>query len=183
LQQPDNQAFAKNLLGLEDLVIPGADSRDKQLVEINELLAATPIPDIQGFAAAMQQWQGAAPQAQATGQQAPPPPTQQQFQSSSISVDADFDMHAVEFAEVQTFVNSPDGQKAKAQNPLGFANVRLHGLEHKKAMDAQQAEQQSPPEKKLPRETINFKDMPPAGQAQMAAQAGITLPSQQQQTV
>ena len=190
LQQPDNQAFAKNLLGLEELVIPGADSRDKQLVEINELLAATPIPDIQGYSAALQQWKAAqqtfvAPTSQNRDvghpHSYPPPPSQQQFQSSSIPVDADFDMHEVEFAEVQTFVNSPDGQKAKAQNPLGFANVRLHGLEHKKAMEAQQAEQQQPPAKKPPQESINFKDMPPEGQAQMAAQVGITLPSQQQQ--
>jgi len=186
LQQPDNQAFAKNLLGLEELVIPGADSRDKQLVEINELLAATPIPDIQGYSAALQQWKAArqtsvVPTSQSRDVGHPAPPSQQQFQSSSIPVDADFDMHEVEFAEVQTFVNSPDGQKAKAQNPLGFANVRLHGLEHKKAMEAQQAQQQQPPAKKPPQESINFKDMPPVGQAQMAAQAGIALPPQQQQ--
>lgn len=173
LQQPDNQAFAKNLLGLEELVIPGAESRDKQLTEISELLAATPIPDIQGFSQAMQQWEAAAQQAQAAAQQAPPPPSQQQFQTSSIPVDADFDLHQVEFAEVQTFVNSPDGQKAKAQNTLGFANVRLHGLEHKKAMQAQQ----TPPQDK-PSETIAFKDLPPAGQIQMAAQAGLQLSPQ-----
>lgn len=170
LQEPNNQAFAKNLLGLEELVIPGADARDKQLTEISELLAATPIPDIQGFQQAMQQWQMAIQQAQAAGQQPPPQPLQQQFQTSSISVDAEFDMHAVEFAEVQTFVNSPDGQKAKAQNPMGFSNVRLHGLEHKKAMGAQQ----QPPQEK-PSETIAFKDLPPEGQIQMAAQAGLQL--------
>jgi len=43
LTEPANLAYIKNVLGLTEMVIPGEDSRNKQLREIQQLLAAAPI--------------------------------------------------------------------------------------------------------------------------------------------
>jgi len=44
LADPANVGFVKSLLGLSDLVVPGEDSRNKQLREIDLLLAGAPTP-------------------------------------------------------------------------------------------------------------------------------------------
>jgi hypothetical protein len=43
LAEPANIGYIKNVLGLTELVIPGEDSRNKQLREIQQLLASAPI--------------------------------------------------------------------------------------------------------------------------------------------
>jgi hypothetical protein len=43
LTEPANVGYIKNVLGLTELVIPGEDSRNKQLREIQQLLASAPI--------------------------------------------------------------------------------------------------------------------------------------------
>jgi len=43
LTEPANLGYIKNVLGLTELVIPGEDSRNKQLREIQQLLASAPI--------------------------------------------------------------------------------------------------------------------------------------------
>jgi hypothetical protein len=43
LVEPANLGYIKNVLGLTELVIPGEDSRNKQLREIQQLLASAPI--------------------------------------------------------------------------------------------------------------------------------------------
>ena len=43
LTEPANIGYIKNVLGLTELVVPGEDSRNKQLREIQQLLASTPI--------------------------------------------------------------------------------------------------------------------------------------------
>jgi len=43
LTEPANLGYIKNVLGLTEMVIPGEDSRNKQLREIQQLLASTPI--------------------------------------------------------------------------------------------------------------------------------------------
>jgi len=43
LTEPANIGYIKNVLGLSELVIPGGDSRNKQLREIQQLLASAPI--------------------------------------------------------------------------------------------------------------------------------------------
>jgi len=43
LTEPANLGYMKNLLGLAELVVPGEDSRNKQLREIQQLLASAPI--------------------------------------------------------------------------------------------------------------------------------------------
>ncbi|MGC2887506.1 MAG: hypothetical protein WB627_00450, partial [Candidatus Acidiferrum sp.] len=43
LAEPANIGYIKNVLGLSELVVPGEDSRNKQLREIQQLLASAPI--------------------------------------------------------------------------------------------------------------------------------------------
>jgi hypothetical protein len=180
LSLPDNLALGKQMWGLQDLTLPEEDSRDKQLEEIDELLEATPIPDEEAFNAAMQQWQQQDQASQANVQPGQPPPApvpapnQTDFQKSSVPIDVEYDDHGAEYDEVVTFVNSKDGRRMKLAKPLGFENVRLHGLEHKKAMQAAQA----PPQGKPASMSINFKDVPPAAQLQMLSQEGIRVGAQ-----
>jgi len=96
---------------------------------------------------------------------------------STVPIDPDFDDHASEFETCLSFINSPKGRKMKngsEQEKAGFANVRLHATEHKAIID----KNQKGPQGKPPSESIQFKDMPPDGQVQMAAQAGIKLDPQ-----
>ena len=159
LSGPDNFRMLKQYIGLDELKIPGADSSSKQLWEIQQLLksgpqAPMPVPNPQ------------------TGQPVVNPLNNQPLMTppqSTVPIDPIYDNHAIEFQEVVTWINSESGRTAKITNPEGFANVRLHGIEHQKAMTA------PPPPTKPPSESINFKDLPPAGQIQMAGEAGIKL--------
>jgi len=170
---------------LPDLEIPGADSEEKQLSEIKELLAATPIPNMQ----ARQAYQAQVLTAQATGQAPPPPPNPMQMLSPSVPIDEEFDDHAAEYAACKDWINSSVGQQAKRENQDGFLNVRLHALQHQAQMQkAQQAQVQQAMlpqlilekakhsgQAKSPSETINFKDLGPSGRLQVAAQAGLDI--------
>ena len=49
LQHPENMKVLKDLLGLDDLAIPGDTSRDKQWREIIQLLEEMPIETEEGF--------------------------------------------------------------------------------------------------------------------------------------
>lgn len=172
LTQPDNMAFGRQMLGLEDLVIPQADSRNKQLAEIAEMQAQRPLPNP---ALPAPQAPGApAPNVPVSGAQAPapapagppPPPL-----VSSVPIDPEFDDHATELAECTRWINSAEGQAAKVQSPDWFADVRLHALEHKAALQANQAQ----PEVDKPKVQINYTDLPVPGQIQAAQQAGIQI--------
>lgn len=132
LAHPDNQALGKDLIGLEDLVIPDADSRDKQLKEIAELLKILPIPDQEK----MQEVATIAKLGEATGNPVPPPDPEKLLQSS-VPIDPIFDNHMVEFEECKRWINSKEGQKAKEDNQDGFENVRLHAIAHQQQMQAQ----------------------------------------------
>lgn len=134
LQHPDNQAVARDLIGIEGFTISSAESRDKQLAEIDEMIKGPgPMPN----PAAPQAAQGMLAAAR-TGEQ-PPAPVAPEV--SSIPIDPEYDDHAVEFAEVQRFLNSPEGQKLKSEQPPQFQDIRLHGLEHKAAGQAQMIQQ------------------------------------------
>jgi len=52
----------------------------------------------------------------------------------SIPVDELLDDHAAELAEIRRWASSDAGQIARAQNPLGFANVRAHAAAHQAAL-------------------------------------------------
>jgi len=140
--EPANLGEVKRTLGMKDIVIPGEDSRNKQLREIAMLMQGQPIQAMDEM-----------------GQPA---------MQSTVPIQA-LDRHDVEFEECKRWANSEAGQAARMQNPAGFANVEAHAGEHQKQL------QQQDEAKKPPSESINFKDLPPDGKAQMAQQAGIAL--------
>jgi len=173
-----NMMLAKDKAGLPEMVIPGADSSEKQLGEIQILLQSGPEPNPQ-FEEAQQQIQAAAQAAQAGGIAIPPEAAQmaqQQLQQipqlvSTVPV-GKLDKHAEEMNEIETYANSSEGIREKASNAPGFKNVETHYDEHAAALKAQQA---PPPQAKGPSESINFKDLPTDGKVQLAAKGGLTL--------
>ena len=150
LEDPTNVRIVRDLIGLEDIVDPREDPEVKQLSEIDQMLQEPPVPNMEGMAQhAMIEQQAA----QTTGLPVPPPKPEAVLKSS-VDIDPDYDNHMVEFQTVVSWINSPEGQKAKVENPSGFMNVRLHGLAHKALLQAQMAPPPMP--------------MPPPGKAKQA---------------
>jgi hypothetical protein len=115
LTSPRNQVLAKKYIGLTDMEIPDADSWNKQMMEIAQLLVEPMTETLQ-------------PQPGPLTGQVTMVPTP----ASSIPIDQDYDNHEAEFLTVTLWINDMSkGQKAKATNPDGFQNVRQHGLEHR----------------------------------------------------
>jgi hypothetical protein len=136
---PENQELGKQLMGLEDLELPGADARDKQLEEIDELLKTAPIPPDPMEVEQAQEMAGAMVGLNAHGIPTPPPQPPP-GPKPSVPVDPDFDLHQYEFEVCHDWLNSPDRRKQEAEGNLaGVENVKLHALEHKKFMVMQQA--------------------------------------------
>ena len=124
MMDPNNLYLGKKNIDLQGLEIPGSDSRDKQLWEIQQLLKTPPEMPMPG---------------------AINPQTMQPMQpTSTITPDMLYDDQAVEFQTVKDWVNSEDGRTAKMTNPEGFMNVWLHGKEHQDMMKQQQMEQMAP---------------------------------------
>lgn len=121
LHEPDNLRFIQSIMGVTELEIPGADSRDKQLREIEQLLKSAPQaavgPD------------GITPQ-----------------MKSTVPVNLVFDDHAVEISAAKRWANSAAGEQAKIENPEGFANVQHHTVEHIQALGQGQSQQKPPSE-------------------------------------
>jgi hypothetical protein len=90
---------------------------------------------------------------------------------STVPIDPDVDDMASMIQTTKDWANSNDGIKAKATNQPGYLNV----ITQMKEREAFMAQQQQAPQQKPPSESINFKDLPPDGQVEMAGQAGIKL--------
>jgi len=138
LTEPANLGYIKNVLGLTEMVIPGEDSRNKQLREIQQLLASAPIVVSMAESAAAHAAPGLSP-ASGVGEQDAAPKggaTQGTLVLPSVPVDALLDDHAVEFEECKRWANSEAGQSAHMTNPAGFANVRAHAEAHLRALNA-----------------------------------------------
>jgi hypothetical protein len=133
LTEPANMGYIKNVLGLTELVIPGEDSRNKQLREIQQLLASAPIVLSLHASGAMHIEPAAGDGTPAAAANAATIP----LVLPSVPVDELLDDHAVEFEECKRWANSEAGQAAHMTNPAGFANVRAHAEAHLRAMKQQ----------------------------------------------
>ena len=162
LSDPENIGFIKSVFGLEELSVPGEDAREKQLREITQLLASVPIVvpvTVQvpgrnegsfGATAASRETRDAkdAPQDDGKPEMGSAQPSGGIMPSSethivelpSVPIDDLLDDHAAELAEVRRWASSDAGQIARAQNPLGFANVRAHAAAHQAAIARQGAQ-------------------------------------------
>lgn len=173
LSLPKNMKLAKDAIGLTDFDIPQSDSVDKQLGEIEILMKSGPMPNpkvVEAMQQAAEMAKGGAPpeamqQVMQLIQGVPP-------QVSSYPIEPGVDDDAVHADTCKEFLNSPKGRKMKNGSPedqAAYANIVLHMKEHQANVQA------PPPQNKPVNEQISFKDLPPDGQAQMAAQAGIKL--------
>jgi hypothetical protein len=163
LTEPANIGYIKNVLGLSELVVPGEDSRNKQLREIQLLLASAPIvismhPSGVAHVGTPQNAsrddgvgatvgprssddggaaEGGASPSRTGGSRDELPVANQQPQTlalPSVPVDQLLDDHSVEFEECKRWANSEAGQSARMTNPTGFANVRAHTEAHLRAL-------------------------------------------------
>ena len=147
LSEPANIGYIKNVLGLTELVVPGEDSRNKQLREIQVLLAGAPIivgvPSGQRPATSEEESRSLAdaPFDSAQGRRDDKDSLSATAVLPSVPVDVLLDDHAVEFEECKRWANSEAGQAAKMTNPAGFANVRAHAEAHLKVVQAQEVAQ------------------------------------------
>jgi hypothetical protein len=131
MADPANIGYIKNVLGLTELVVPGEDSRNKQLREIQVLLGAAPIV-VQVPAAGDQRTDNRDQEAGGGSHTVVLP---------SVAVDLLLDNHAVEFEECKRWANSEAGQSARMANPAEFANVRAHAEAHLRAIQQSAAVQ------------------------------------------
>ena len=121
------------MLGLAELVIPGEDSRNKQLREIQKLLTAAPIIVSLHPSGAMHIEPAVGEGGSGSGGATVGVP----LVLPSVPVDELLDEHGVEFEECKRWANSEAGQAAHMTNPAGFANVRAHAEAHLRAMKQQ----------------------------------------------
>lgn len=168
-QEPDNLYLLKQMIGLEDLVIPGEDMRNIVLDDIAKMEHMVPEPDISQMP--QQAFPGVG-QAPLQIPEVSPIPLDME-----ILEDEDYD---VGWKTANRWMKSAVGQDAKDSNQQWFKNVKLYALQYKQKVDeinAQKAQAQQPPPEapKGPGETIGYKDLPPSGKIQLAAQAGIQL--------
>jgi hypothetical protein len=145
LAEPANLGYIKSVLGLTELVVPGEDSRNKQLREIQALLNGAPIV----VEVAQDVTRDSRPVSRAEQNDAASSSVSDGTRNTghesrsvvlpSVPVDLLLDDHAVEFEECKRWANSEAGQSAKMTNPVGFANVRAHAEEHLRAMQGRAA--------------------------------------------
>jgi hypothetical protein len=163
LYEPDNLELTRETLGVTDWTIPGANARDKQMGEIDELLATQPAtPSVQAIAAWGAQQQLIQTAAAKLNPLAPPPPPPEMVPMPTAipgKVDAQgkplmtmlpvpramlkptvpvnkYDFDQLEFQTIKDWLSEPDGIAARKTNPLGVLNVELHGDLHEAAMKA-----------------------------------------------
>jgi hypothetical protein len=115
----DNVSIMSQIVGIPELKVPGYASRSKQLGEINELLASKPLM----------------PQPPPPGVLIDPAAAQQMMQpQSTIEPDPDVDDDQIHVDTIISWANSPEGIRAKKENPEGYANVILHLRAHRNAL-------------------------------------------------
>jgi len=130
ITQPDNLYLLKQFTGIKGFTVPGADQRNVQLKEIEQLLLGGATPPGQEDLQKVAQHQTIL---QIAGQPSPQPKPEDMLRPS-VEVDPVFDDHKIHFQECQRWMYSDDGQNAKMFNPKGYDNVRLHAMEHFRAM-------------------------------------------------
>jgi hypothetical protein len=159
VMHPDNLKLIKQYSGLENLVIPGAEARDKQLREIEQMLKEPPVPD----QTQIPQWQQASQQAKMAGQPPPEMPL-----SSSVQI-GKYDYNQAELDKCIEWLSSTacfeEQQKGNSQ---GVMNVQLHADLHAAAIKAAAP----PPQFKPPNVTLTAQITDPIAIAALLGEAG-----------
>lgn len=130
---PDNLKLIKQYSGLENLVIPGAEARDKQLREIEQMLKEPPIPDqaqMPQYMAQLKQFQEE--MIQNGGHPLGPDP--QPPMTSSVPI-GKYDYNQAELDKCIEWLSSPSAfEENQKGNQQGVQNVLLHADLHAKAI-------------------------------------------------
>lgn len=156
---PDTLKLIKQYSALPDLIIPGAEARDKQLREIEQMLQEPPVPD----QTKIPQWQQAAQQAQLQGQQPPPIPT-----TTSVPI-GKYDYNQAELDKCIEWLSSPACyEEMQKGNQQGVDNVTLHADAHQAAIAAAAP----PPQFKPPNVTLTAEITDPVAIAALLGEAG-----------
>jgi hypothetical protein len=196
---PDNLKLIKQYSGLENLVIPGAEARDKQLREIEQMLKEPPVPDqnspdYPAFAQAdaqFKQQQDAADRAgfadhiQRGGNpeefqptpigQAPQPPLM-----SSIPI-GKYDFHQPELDKCIEWLSSTACfEETQKGNTQGVQNILLHADLHAAAI-AKAAAANAPQQEPM-KISANFADLDSATKTQALVRDGYQPDSQEFET-
>ena len=123
MQSPKNMEFFKRVTGLDEMEIPGENSRNKQRLEINQLLREPYIKD---------------------------PSTVPATILPSMPIDKYVDDHEQEAMAGKEWLNSPEGVQAKEDNPEGWINVRAHVMLHELVLIERAAVAMQQPEELQP---------------------------------
>ncbi len=159
---PDNLKLIKQYSGLKDLVIPGAEARDKQLREIEQLLRETPIPD----ESKMPQYILAAQAAEAAGQPVPEIPL-----ISSVPI-GKYDYNDPELDKcIEWLSTAACFEELQKGNDKGVMNVQLHADLHQAAIQ-QKAEAAQAAAQEPMKISAAFKDLDPATKVQALKRDG-----------
>lgn len=136
---PDNWEQFNELLGFAELTLPEAESRNKQVSEIEQLLQEKPLPPSpEALQQAAVAHAAETLTAQGSGMPPPPPFDPTSLLQPSVPVD-DLDYHAYEGRKGRDWLSSPDCRKQiAAGNVDGVLNVKLHTKLHlaKAALEA-----------------------------------------------
>jgi hypothetical protein len=126
LFHPENIQLVNEILGIDELYIPGDDQRNKQLNEIKALIATPPnMPPTDP--------NGQAPVDPQTGQPAQP--------TSSVPIEP-IDDDNIHHQVLAAFICSEVGQTLKEENPQAYMNCLLHDMEHQQRMQQVAMQQQ-----------------------------------------
>lgn len=160
LDEPQNLAYIKNVLGLTELEVPGEDIEIKEKRIIQQLLETGPLQ----FPPAPQ----LDPQTGQVAMVQPPP-------QCSVPVNDIFDLaHAEDALDILVnWANSDQGQTAQKENPKGFLNVYLRAKQYQRAISQKQAAAQPKPPAKPPSMSVQIDKLPPGPMAQALAMDGI----------
>ena len=123
LRHPENAGLVAMIIGVPELFVPGDDDRNKQLIEIGELIQAEPIM----------------PPPPMPGEQ--PDPMMQQPQST-VPIDPTLDNNEIEMMTCQAWLKSEIGLQYKKENPGAYLNVLLHMQAHQQIVQQQQMQEQ-----------------------------------------
>jgi hypothetical protein len=186
---PDNLKLIKQYSGLKDLVIPGAEARDKQLREIEQMLQEPPVPDTNSpdfpaYVQAMQQFKQQQAIADQVGfqrhiqnggdpklfqstpiGQAPQPPL-----TSSVQI-GKYDYNQPELDKcIEWLSSNACFEELQKGNSQGVQNVQLHADLHAAAI-AKAASANAPQQTPM---SISgaFKDLDPATKVQVLQRDG-----------
>lgn len=122
LFHPENSTFMKEVMGVRNLTIPGEPDRQKQLIEIAQLLREPPQQSDNPMM---------------PGQMIPQP---------SVLTDPGIDDDQIHIETIRAWAVSEDGMALKYENPEGYQNVMLHKAAHEQNLAQQQMQQAPPPD-------------------------------------